>query len=102
DRQRIQAVTHRLIDHPLLQPDQLVELGKRLERVGRIRTHSNDVSAGIPFNHAPSMHPNKKAAEETLRNIGNAQAWLSLLNVQSDDIYRTLVDEVLDSIKPSI
>jgi hypothetical protein len=102
DRRRIQAVTHRLADHPLLQPDQLVELGKRLERLGRVRTHSNQVSAGTPFNHAPSLHPNKRAAEDTLKNIANAQAWMSLLNVQSDDIYRTLVDEVLDAVKPSL
>jgi cupin-like protein len=102
DRGHVQRLTHRLSDHPLLDPGQLVELGKRLEIVGRVRTHTNAVTAGTPFNHAPSMHPNKKSADETLRNIKNAAAWMSLLNVQTDDVYRTLVDEVLDSVKPQI
>src|SRR4051812_20427853 len=102
DRGRVQTVTHRLSDHPLLDPSQLVELGKRLEVVGRVRTHTNAVTAGTPFNHAPSLHPNKKSADETLRNIKDAAAWMSLLNVQTDDLYRTLVDEVLDSVKPDL
>jgi hypothetical protein len=102
DRSKVQTVTHRLMDHPLLDPSQLVELGKRLELVGRVRTHSNQVTAGTPFNHAPSLHPNVKSADETLRNIKNAGAWMSLLNVQTDDVYRTLVDEVLDAVKPQV
>jgi hypothetical protein len=102
DRGRVQPVSHRLCDHALLDPNQLVELGKRLELVGRVRTHTNAVTAGTPFNHAPSLHPNKKSADETLRNIKNANAWMSLLNVQTDDLYRTLVDEVLDSVRPEL
>jgi hypothetical protein len=102
DHSRVQAVTHRLVGHPLLDPSQLVELGKRLELVGRVRTHTNQVTAGTPFNHAPSLHPNMKSADETLRNIKDAGAWMSLLNVQTDDVYRTLVDAVLDSVKPEV
>jgi hypothetical protein len=102
DRRRVQTVTHHFSNHPLLDPSQLVELGKRLELVGRVRTHTNAVTAGTPFNHAPSLHPNNKPADETLRNIKDAGAWMSLLNVQTDDLYRTLVDEVLDSVKPDL
>ena len=102
DPWRIQAVRHRLQDHPLLQPDQLVELGKRLEVDGRVRTHSSNAEPGTPFNAAPRLHPNKKSATETLQQIRDAKAWMSLLNVQSDPIYRTLVDEVLDELKVDI
>ncbi|HVR63148.1 MAG TPA: cupin-like domain-containing protein [Polyangia bacterium] len=102
DRGRVQAVRHRLTTHPLLTRPPLIELGKRLDAIGRVRTHSNEATAGTPFNYAPSMHPNQKSADETLRNIEGAAAWMSLLNVQTDDVYRTLVDEVLDSIKPEI
>lgn len=102
NRGRVQTVTHRLSDHPLLDPNQLVELGKRLEAVGRVRTHTNAATAGTPFNHAPSLAPNLKSADETLRQIKDAKAWMSLLNVQTDEVYRTLVDEVLDSIKPDL
>ena len=102
DPWRIQAVRHRLMDHPLLQPEQLVELGKRLENVGQVRTHSSDASAGTPFNDAPRLCPHRRAAAETLQQIRDANAWMSLLNVQSDPLYRTLVDEVLDELKPRL
>ncbi|GAA0717925.1 cupin-like domain-containing protein [Dokdonella soli] len=102
DPWRIQAVQHRLMEHPLLQPDQLIELGKRLEIDGRVRTHSNEAVAGTPFNTAPRLHPNRKSAAETLQQIRDAKAWMSLLNVQSDPTYRTLVDEVLDELKVGV
>ncbi len=98
----IQAFRHRLMDHPLLQPDQLVALGGRLEAQGRVRTHSNDVEAGTSFNNAPRLHPNRRSAIETLEHIGEAAAWMSLLNVQTDPLYRTLVDEMLDAIQPAV
>lgn len=102
DPWRIQAVRHRLMEHPLMQPDELVELGKRLEVDGRVRTHSSDAQPGTPFNTAPRLHPNRKSAADTLQQIRNAKAWMSLLNVQTDPTYRTLVDEVLDELKPGI
>ncbi|MGA9421303.1 MAG: cupin-like domain-containing protein, partial [Rhodanobacteraceae bacterium] len=98
DPWQIQPVRHRLMGHPLLQPDQLVDLGKRLEVDGRVRTHSSDAGAGTPFNNAPRLHPNRMSAANTLQRIRDAKAWMSLLNVQSDPTYRTLVDEVLDEL----
>jgi hypothetical protein len=102
DPWRIQALRHRLTDHALLQPAQLVELGKRLENAGQVRTHSGEATAGTPFNHAPRLHPNRRPAAETLQQIHQANAWMSLLNVQCDPLYRTLVDEVLDELKPRL
>ena len=102
DPWRIQPVRHRLMQHPLMQLPALVELGKRLEARGRVRTHSNDATAGTPFNNAPRLHPNPKSAATTLQDIEQARAWTSLLNVQTDDTYRRLVDEVLDELRPRI
>lgn len=102
DPWRIQAVRHRLADHPLLQPEALVELGSRLEANGRIRTHGDDATAATPFNTAPSLHPNRKSAAQTLSTIRDAHAWMSLLNVQTDPAYRELVGAVLDSIQPLV
>lgn len=102
DPWRIQGFRHRLMDHPLLQPDQLVALGGRLEAQGRVRTHSNEVEAGTSFNNAPRLHPNRRSATDTLEHIADARAWMSLLNVQTDPLYRTLVDEVLDGIASDI
>lgn len=99
---RIQPLSHGLVGHPLLQPASLVALGSRLEMRGRVRTHSNQASAGTPFNAAPGLHPNRKSAAETLSGIADAQAWMSLLNVQTDAEYRELVGQVLDGIQPLI
>jgi hypothetical protein len=99
---RIQPVRHRLSDHPLLQTDALLALSARLEAAGRIRTHANDATAGTPFNDAPQMHPNLRTAVETLNSLREARAWMSLLNVQTDPIYRQLVGSVLDSVQPLV
>ncbi len=98
----IAPVRHHLTQHPLLQMDALLELGKRLDARGSVRTHSDAVSAGTPFNQAPQLHPNRAGAAATLTGIAEAKAWMSLLNVQGDPVYRGLVDEVLDGIAPEI
>lgn len=98
----IVPVRHRLMQHPLLQMDALVELGRRLDQRGSVRTHSDDATAGTPFNAAPRLHPNRAGAVATLAGIAEAKAWMSLLNIQTDPLYRTLVDEVLDGLAPGI
>ena len=102
DPWKVRSVRHHVSDHPLLQVDSLVQLSSRLAKHGRIRTHSNEAYAGTAFNHAPMLYPNQKSPEETLANIASAKAWMSLLNVQTDDIYRGLVDEVLGDLKPAV
>jgi hypothetical protein len=102
DPWRVRPVKHRLCDHRLLKISSLIELGRRLEALGRIRTHSSEAYAGTAFNHAPMLYPNGRSATDTLADVANAKAWTSLLNVQTDEVYRGLVDEVLDDVKPQI
>ena len=57
---KIQALTHSLSDHPLLQIDALVELGKRQEARKLVRTHSSDATAGnsdstVSRKHCPKL-----------------------------------------------
>lgn len=100
DAWKIAAVEHRLRTHPLLQLEALVELGRRLEARRLVRTHSDQAQAGSSFADAPRLHPNRRSAGETLAGIARAKAWMSLLNVQTDPLYRPLVDEVLDAVRP--
>src|SRR6266436_1657053 len=88
DPWKIQALTHALSDHPLLQLDALVELGRRQQERRLVRTHTTDATAGTSFAAAPKLHVNAKDAVSTLADIANAKAWMSLLNVQADPIYR--------------
>jgi hypothetical protein len=102
DPWRVTPLTHRLYEHPLLAPASLVELGRRLEARRQVRTHSGGAQAGTPFNDAPRLHPNRKSAVATLSDVEHANAWTSLLNIQTDDEYRTLVDTVLGEVKPHL
>src|SRR3546814_6238456 len=99
---RIMAVRHDLSGHPLLQLDELLALGERLEARGSIRSHASGAKPGTPFNSAPELFPNPKSATDTLRSIADAKAWTSLLNVQIDPVYRRLVGEVLESVRPRV
>jgi hypothetical protein len=99
---RVQALTHELVDHPLLQIDALVELGKRQEERKLVRTHSADATAGTSFADAPKLHVNDKGTVATLADIAKARAWMSLLNVQADPIYRELIDDILDDVRPVV
>lgn len=102
DPWRVQPVTHQLVDHPLLQMPQLRALADRLDAIGSIRTHGNDATAGTPFNEATRLHPNRRTATQTLANMDDARAFLSLLNVQIDPLYREFVGSVLDGVRPAL
>jgi hypothetical protein len=102
DPWKIQALTHALSEHPLLQIDALVELGKRQQERKLVRTHSADATAGTSFADAPNLHPNQQSAVATLSDIAKARAWMSLLNVQADPIYRAFIDEVLGEVRPIV
>jgi hypothetical protein len=99
---KIQSLTHALSDHPLLQIGALVELGKRQQERKLVRTHTADATAGTSFADAPNLHPNTKGAAATLEDIAKARAWMSLLNVQADPIYRKLIDDILDEVRPIV
>jgi hypothetical protein len=102
DPWKIQALTHELSDHPLLQVDALVELGKRQQARKLVRTHTAEATAGTSFAEAPNLHPNPKTAAEMLADIAKAKAWMSLLNVQADPLYRRFIDEILDEVRPAV
>lgn len=102
DPWQVQAVSHALSDHPLLQIDALVELGKRQQERRLVRTHNADATAGTSFADAPHLHPNAQGAAKTLADIANAKAWMSLLNVQADPVYRKLVHDVLDEVRAAV
>jgi Cupin-like domain len=98
----VMGVTHSLTGHPLLQLSSIVELGERLAKRGAVRTHNGNASAGTSFSDAPNTHPTKLSVEEALHKIESADAWLSLHNVQTDPLYRTLINDVLDDVKPMV
>ncbi len=102
DPWKLQAVSHRLAEHPLLQIDALIELSKRQQARKLVRSHSDVATAGTSFSDAPNLHPNLRSPAETLAELEHAKAWMSLLNVQADPVYRTFIDEVLEDVRPIV
>jgi hypothetical protein len=102
DPERVSAVRHALMEHPLLQLPALIELGKRLGAAGSVRYHNASAEVGTSFTHAPETHKAKLSVAESLERIDQAEAWMALHNIQQDQQYRTLVDEVLDFVRPQI
>ncbi|MCE5234135.1 MAG: cupin-like domain-containing protein [Mizugakiibacter sp.] len=92
---RVQAVRHRVDSHPLLQLGPLLALARRLQAVGQLRQIGTDADAGTRFVASA-------ADVDALQRIGNAKGWAVLRYVQVDPTYRTLVDAVLDSIRPQV
>ena len=58
----IGALTHALSDHPLLQLDALVDLGRRHDARGLVRSHSDQATSATSFAEAPNLLPNPKSA----------------------------------------
>jgi hypothetical protein len=100
--QRVMAVRHNWMDHPLLQLDKLTALAKRLAERGAIRTHNAAADFSTSFVNAPQTHPTKMTPVETIQRIEEAQAWMALHNIQLDPEYRALVDEILDEVMPRV
>jgi hypothetical protein len=102
DPWRIQAVRHRLSDHPLLRRDQLIALGERFRCSSHLFTFDNHAGAAANFDAVAHLYPNRKTVNDSLRDISSAKAWVLLRHVQADPTYRTLVDYALDPIQPEI
>jgi hypothetical protein len=99
---RMQGFTHRLSDHPLVRRDSVESLSARLEAEKRVLGFGEGVHAGTGINRAVNEFRHRRAAAETVRGIEHARAWLSLRHIQSDPLYRTLVDDVLDDVRPFV
>ena len=99
---RITAVRHELAGHPLLQIGPLTDLAKRLERTGSVRAHNDKADPTTSFTTAPDTHPIQLSVEDTIRRIEESKAWMALHNIQNDPLYRGLVDEVLDYVRPMV
>ncbi|WP_243041000.1 cupin-like domain-containing protein [Dyella sedimenti] len=102
DPWRMQDLRHRLADHPLLQPDQLVALGKRFQGSNHLFTFNNQAGADANFDDVARLYPNRRSVADTLQGINEAKAWMLLRHVQADPTYRELIDRVLDPAMPHI
>jgi uncharacterized RmlC-like cupin family protein len=102
DPMRIMPVKHRLMEHPLLQLHNLVELAQRLATRGLVRAHNDQARPETSFSSTPDTHPIQLPVAESIRRIEESNTWMALHNVQTDPLYCGLVDEVLDCVGPLV
>jgi len=102
DPMRVTPLTHTFTEHPLLQREALVELGKRCRGTNRWYSFASGVEPGTDFDEAAALYPSRQSAVASLSAIEDAKAWVLLRHIQADPTYRTLVDEAFEPILDQI
>ncbi|MET0362223.1 MAG: cupin-like domain-containing protein [Sphingobium sp.] len=91
-------LTHRLAAHPLLTVDAIAALAERLPDE-RVEYNPGKLPLGITAQDTPRS---TLSIAETIRTIGDNGSWMVLKNVEADPIYRALLDEALEPLRPIV
>ena len=86
------TLKHSLADHPLFTLPRLVELAKAMPR-DRIEYNSGKLAVGVKAADVPKID---KAAEEVIRSIETADAWMVIKMVERDPQYRALLTNFVE------
>ncbi|MCB1378274.1 MAG: cupin-like domain-containing protein [Alphaproteobacteria bacterium] len=81
------TLKHGLCGHPLFALPRLVDLAKSMPR-DRIEYNSGKVSVDVRPEDVPRID---RPAEEVIRSIESADAWMVIKNVESDTAYRAML-----------
>jgi hypothetical protein len=84
-------LAHRLLDHPLLTLESLVELGKRLPR-SSVEYNAGDLPYGV---EPDAVGHTGLSVEDTIRRIEECGSWMVLKNVDQDPAYKALLEATL-------
>ena len=91
-------LSHKLLDHPLLTLESLVELGKRLPRA-QVEYNAGDLPYGVD---PEEVGHTGLSVEETIRRIEDCGSWMVLKHVDDDPAYKALLEECLGELGPVI
>lgn len=86
-------VRHRLVGHPLLGVERLLELARALP-AEQIEYNAGDLPIGLDPGATPRTG---LSVEETIRRIRDCRSWMVLKLVERDPAYRALLEEVLEA-----
>lgn len=86
-------VRHRLVGHPLLTVERLLELARALP-AEQIEYNAGDLPIGLDPRATPRTG---LSVEETIRRIRDCRSWMVLKLVERDPAYRALLEEVLEA-----
>ena len=86
------TLRHGLADHPLFALPRLIQLAKSLPR-DRIEYNSGKVAVGVKPSDVPKID---MAAEEVIRSIETANAWMVIKMVEQDPEYRAMLEAFVE------
>ncbi len=89
------VVAHRLVDHPLLQLDEIARLADRLAP-DQVRRERSD----LPLDNRGYVDAGSGPPSATVLGIAENGLRISLREIQSDARYRDLIDACLDEVAP--
>jgi hypothetical protein len=92
------AVSHRLIDDPLLALDAVAELAERLPEAS-IEHNKGDLPTIVD---PDSVEHSDLPVGEIARTIDSNGCWMVLKNIEQDDAYAALLEELLAGVAPMV
>jgi oxalate decarboxylase/phosphoglucose isomerase-like protein (cupin superfamily) len=92
------AVTHELVEHPLLRLERIARLAESLHE-SQVESNPGKVPDVLPDGIVESV---ELAPGEIVRGIETNGCWIVLKKIESDPEYRALLEESLESIVPHV
>lgn len=88
-------VEHDLAKHPLLQLSAIAALSERLPK-NLLEWHSGQVDA---FSNPGSLKSHNLTCSDAILQVAEQPAWILLLQIEHDMLYKQLLDDLLDQIE---
>ncbi len=98
DQWRMARLHHQLAAHPLLTLDQLAALAMRSDP-RHVKFHDGERSFAMDFGAALAADEGRKGLQRALDHLDRRRAFVQILDVRADPLYRELVDECLDEVE---
>jgi len=97
DQEKIKRLSHQLANHPLMATQSLAALALRIDP-DYVRFHDGERSIGTNMGVMMKTDSTRQRLRKAIDNLHKASAFVQIINVRSDPVYRALLDEVFEEI----
>jgi hypothetical protein len=95
DQTKIARLQHQLAGHPLMSMESLAELALRSDP-DHVRFHDGERKLETNMGTMLRTDPTRLRLRKAIDNLDKASAFVQIINVRHDPVYRALIDDVLD------
>lgn len=93
DQMQVRRLHHQLASHPLMTTQSLAELALRIDPE-YVRFHDGERSVATNMSSLLHTDPTRDSLRRAIDNLHKARAFVQLINIRSDPMYRGLLDEL--------